>query len=247
MKNSIVNRDQIIRDIEWILDNKPWDLKDSASYKKYNLYDFKINKSLLPEFYEFNRLGKYYEFLIGSILNMNGVEVAESNLQVINHGQTVGEFDFLIKENASRSQLEVAIKYYLEFDGEWIGPNSIDMWSIKKKRMESHQLQLRGGFEIESRYYWVQGIFFFQDVNSIGKRNVWLYSSQFSKVNKAYELFYIDKSQWLSGMIRTKVEDVENEILLIEKQKKARQYVLLFKAKNIESRIMVVPNIWPRN
>lgn len=247
MKNSIVNRDQIIHDIQWILENKSWELSDSRWYKKYSLKDFRIDDTLIPEFFEFNRLGKYYELLMGFILRTNGVEVLEKNLPVINDGQTIGEFDFLINKNEGVGQLEVAIKYYLEHEDEWIGPNANDKWSIKKNKMESHQLQLKSDFEIESRYYWVQGVLFYSDVNLLGEKDVWLYSDDLKEVIEGGDLFYIDKIQWISGYGKQKVVDIDKEIRLVEEQKKARQYVLLFEAKNIESRIMVVPNLWPRN
>lgn len=95
------------------------------------------------------RLGYYFEQLWRIALQSNPqIERCQSNLQVISHGRTVGEFDSLL--NTISGQLvhvELTAKFYLQIGhgsemADWYGPNLNDRLDIKYQRLTDHQLRL---------------------------------------------------------------------------------------------------------
>jgi len=98
------------------------------------------------------RLGKQIErvfsFLIESSSNYS---LLKENIQVIDDKVTIGELDFIIKNNETDvvSHLEIVYKFYLydpNFSGieleRWIGPNRKDSFIEKFTKLKSQQFSL---------------------------------------------------------------------------------------------------------
>ena len=98
------------------------------------------------------RLGIYYENLVNHILtNSTQFIDIQRNIQVVNDGVTLGEFDFIGRSNNASEpydfHLECAIKFYLcRGDGsqlsDFMGPGKRDRLDIKYEKMMTKQLKL---------------------------------------------------------------------------------------------------------
>lgn len=98
------------------------------------------------------RLGIYYETLWRFYWQQHPQwQLLAHNLQVVNNGQTLGAFDFILQKDQQYWHLETAVKFYLGIPGpglaasewsHWIGPNCSDRLDIKLKRLLHHQLPL---------------------------------------------------------------------------------------------------------
>ena len=98
------------------------------------------------EQFDGHRVGRYFEALTHYWLqHLAGLEVVANNLQLRDGKQTVGEIDFLFRENEQLIHWEVAVKYYLQLvpdceEHEYIGPNTADNLASKTKRLFEEQL-----------------------------------------------------------------------------------------------------------
>ena len=98
------------------------------------------------EQFDGHRVGRYFEALTHYWLqHLAGLEVVANNLQLRDGKQTVGEIDFLFRENEQLIHWEVAVKYYLQLvpgceEHEFIGPNTADNLESKMKRLFEEQL-----------------------------------------------------------------------------------------------------------
>ncbi len=98
------------------------------------------------EQFDGHRVGRYFEALTHYWLqHLAGLEVVANNLQLRDGKQTVGEIDFLFRENEQLIHWEVAVKYYLQLvpdceEHEYTGPNTADNLASKTKRLFEEQL-----------------------------------------------------------------------------------------------------------
>lgn len=93
------------------------------------------------------RLEKFFEF---GIQNSENIDLLVANLQVSKEKITLGELDYIIKDNATRTviHIELVYKFYL-YDpalsneiSRWIGPNRNDSLLQKVDKLTSKQLPL---------------------------------------------------------------------------------------------------------
>ncbi|CAH0525105.1 DUF1853 family protein [Vibrio hippocampi] len=99
----------------------------------------------LPDTYEGNRrLGFLYQELCRRLFDLSSEHnVVAEEVQLQENGQTQGAIDFLIENSQQQVEhWEVAIKFYLLYDGIWYGPNSQDQLDKKLSRMLTHQLMM---------------------------------------------------------------------------------------------------------
>ena len=96
-------------------------------------------------------LGKRAEvFFAEAIKQSSTYEVIAQNLQLIHENQTLGEFDFFLKEKSTQQLIhtELVYKFYVydpSFENEldrWIGPNRKDTLLKKVEHLKSHQFPL---------------------------------------------------------------------------------------------------------
>ncbi|MDF2155259.1 DUF1853 family protein [Vibrio sp. CAU 1672] len=102
------------------------------------------------------RLGFVYQHLCSKLLaNSEQYEIVLEEAQLNReNGQTLGAID-LIVNNQWLNQLEhweVAIKFYLLYQGSWYGPNAHDQLDKKLARMLSHQLKMSTSDEFIRRF-----------------------------------------------------------------------------------------------
>jgi hypothetical protein len=95
------------------------------------------------------RLGHYFEALIKFWLtHMPDTQLIATNLQVHDGLRTLGEYDFLFRDNsAAVCHWEAAVKFYLQQEAlaeqrAFIGPGTRDRLDIKLDRVFQHQLVL---------------------------------------------------------------------------------------------------------
>jgi uncharacterized protein len=130
-------------DYEWLEE-----LRKHASIPSYEVYSGN------------QRLGFYYQWLWLKIINAHSnYELIAEEVQLQWKNQTVGAIDFLVrnKKNNKIEHWEVAIKFYLEHQGYWIGPNAKDQLDRKINRMSSHQLELTHHNAYHTQYYSTYG------------------------------------------------------------------------------------------
>jgi len=96
------------------------------------------------------KVGHYFESLIECWLErIRGCEIIAHRQQVIEAGKTLGELDFVFRDEEGRlNHWETAVKFYLcdpenRVDGScFIGPNTADTLERKYRRLTEHQLPL---------------------------------------------------------------------------------------------------------
>lgn len=92
-----------------------------------------------------HRLGVYFEQLWDfAFTHHPDYTLLARNLAVRSQEQTLGELDFVVRylpDNAVE-HWEVAVKFYLQVDGHWVGPGLRDRLDIKLARMRDHQLPI---------------------------------------------------------------------------------------------------------
>lgn len=95
------------------------------------------------------RLGRYAESLIAFYLRHLGVLVAHSVQVRADKGNTIGEFDFLVRQERKLVHWEFATKLYLlEASGDgrhadyFVGPNLADTLGVKVRKIMDRQLSL---------------------------------------------------------------------------------------------------------
>ena len=94
----------------------------------------------------FHRLGKYLESLLYIFFhNSDDYHLITSSLQIQDGKNTKGEIDFILEfiKDKTSIHLEVALKYYLQFDrASFIGPDGKDSLNEKINKLKNLQLKL---------------------------------------------------------------------------------------------------------
>lgn len=161
-------RDPAVRDLAWVI-GSPSLLEHS--YPAYNgnvvadtwcsaQFDFRkpwlAKLDLAPlELHEYiaarptRRLGHYFESLIAYWLtHIPDTQIIATNLQVQDEQRTLGEYDFLFRNDSNViCHWEAAVKFYLHLEPlpeqrSFIGPGARDRLDLKLNRVFQHQLTL---------------------------------------------------------------------------------------------------------
>jgi len=121
--------------------------------------------------YTSHRVGYYFESLIHYwLLKIRNVDFIGKRLQIQDGKRTVGEIDFLYRDEQNRlTHLETAVKFYLHdpqdnpSGSHFIGPNAADNFERKIKRLLEHQLPVseRAYPDIQRRIAFVKGRIFY--------------------------------------------------------------------------------------
>jgi hypothetical protein len=210
------------------------------------LADLDNNPEPLQEYLRFGNnklLGKYFESLVEFwFQNSRRFHLIEKSIQVNHNGETLGEFDFILKDKSTNKfiHLEAAGKFYLssENKSDWktfIGPNPNDNLQNKMDKLLNEQTQLSKTFlgreklaevgvtEIESTLL-LKGYFFYHiknflledykiPVNSNPSQN----KGWWLRFGELENLYNIKSKYWLvlkrSNWISNAVLENENELL----------------------------------
>ncbi len=93
-------------------------------------------------------LGAYIEALAAEAIRQGGcAELLAQNIQFFENKQTIGEIDFLLRQNGKVLHLELAAKFYLCIGDihnmtHWVGTNVRDSMALKHKKLTESQLLL---------------------------------------------------------------------------------------------------------
>lgn len=216
MESSAKLRDtpQAIRDLEWVLKSPSLLTPCPAlpeSFASQNLAEAQDElHTFLAESSEENeyRVGRYFERLVLYYLkHIRKVEVVANGLQLQEDRQTVGELDFVFRDEAGQLQhWETAVKFYLHFPGtsncgsHFIGPDSRDNFEKKRQRLFEHQLPLsaRRFSDIAERHAFVKGRIFYHpehlppqtlpdQLSPDHLRGVWIYRRELAWLSRLAE------------------------------------------------------------
>jgi len=116
-----------------------------------------------------HRVGRYFETLVHFWLEyVRKVEVVGVGVQIRDGKDTVGEIDFLFRDEDGRlNHCEAAVKFFLHHPNEegshFPGPNATDSFERKADRLFGHQLQISQERypEVEVRKAFVRGQIFY--------------------------------------------------------------------------------------
>lgn len=189
-------KDPVVRDLAWTLHSNPLlDIKRDNFQSIQAKECREIAQAFLPTLSELDknpekliesvkpsstRLGIYFERLIKFWLEtQDRFQLITHNLKVEDEKITVGEFDFIIKDNLLNETIhwEVAVKFYLGIDdcckaNQFYGPGKKDRLDIKTEHLTSKQIQLSNqlaaknllqekGINIDRRVLFVKGRLFY--------------------------------------------------------------------------------------
>jgi len=175
------NRSQAVRDLEWVLTSPSLIVPSiparemCSSIESTNLNQF---QNELAEFLHCEsprrdqyRVGRYFEQLVLFYLKqIRQVEIVASGLQIQAGSRTIGELDFVFRDESGQLQhWETAVKFYLfhpdptESGSHLIGPDSRDNFEKKMQRLFEHQLPLsdKPFPDIAERHAFVKGRVFY--------------------------------------------------------------------------------------
>lgn len=190
--------DQHVRDLLWAINSPPlvWP-DDSGRWPRLNadVIDCDHLAAYVNERGE-HRVGHYFESLIHYWLrHVRGLEIVAHRLPVRGEGKTLGELDFVFRDEAGcLIHWEVAVKFYLvtlETPPRHLGPNTSDSLDRKILRMLRHQLPLsRMVYDgIAARHAIVKGLIYqhafapdpsppASDLNPCHLRGLWLHQRE---------------------------------------------------------------------
>lgn len=123
------------------------------------------------------RVGRYFENLVHFYLqSVRGFEIVEQGIQIEEDGRTVGELDFLYRDqDGVLCHCETAVKFFLhtpesnDSGSLFIGPNSADNFERKTRRLFDHQLRLSENRfpDVTRREAFVKGRIFYHPLKPV--------------------------------------------------------------------------------
>ncbi|MDP5253894.1 MULTISPECIES: DUF1853 family protein [unclassified Vibrio] len=167
-----------------------------------------------------HRLGFIYQYLYQHVFfHSPSYTLLEEEIQINSQGRTLGAIDFIVGVDNRIEHWEVAIKFYLLYQGHWYGPNASDRLDKKLMHMINHQLPLsttspfltQYGYSIDRHKLLMQGRLYrnpFDDepipsdcakyvINPSAITGYWCFHHQWPQVTE--KLYPLEKHQWASG------------------------------------------------
>lgn len=213
---------------DWSPASLPW-LNDTLMKEYWSAL------AALPEpDYSSTRLGLMFEQLWQQSLPL-WCERLAANLQITNENRTLGEIDLLLESNGQQWHAELALKFYLASEQDWIGPNSRDRLYRKLEHTQKQQLQLThqpAARQQLEKLNWhepeavalLRGCLFYPaadtdtpsslpgDLNRDHWRGLWCYAHQAEALLAQGAWYLLAKDQWMSP-VRTTTSASRDEIL----------------------------------
>ena len=195
---------QAVRDLKWAIESPSLiehPAVESISISPSRTVD-DVDPDDLRSFLEHqtsHRVGYYFESLVHYwLLKIRDVHFVGKRLQIQDGKRTVGELDFLYRdEEGALTHMETAVKFFLHFPEDnssrshFIGPNAADNFERKMNRLFDHQLPVSQQLypDIEKRVAYVKGRMFYHPTQNVPEvlptplaadhlRNTWLRCSE---------------------------------------------------------------------
>ncbi|KZZ51074.1 MAG: DUF1853 family protein [Saccharospirillaceae bacterium] len=200
----------------------PWSPATSELLSEANTWQQWITEIAGAPDYRSPRLGLMFEQIWHQYLELCGHRW-QANLQIQQQKKTVGEFDLLVENQDSEPQqwhLELALKFYLGFNHDWIGPNRRDYLADKIRHTVDRQLQLSrnpAAHEQLRHNNWhslqpqalMRGCLFHpadesitatlpEEVNARHWRGYWIHQSSAQRYLPQGHWYLLSKPQWIS-------------------------------------------------
>ncbi|MFG0286672.1 MAG: DUF1853 family protein [Rhodopirellula sp. JB044] len=166
---------QLLRDLLWTVNSPSLIVEPDPAGVKRTLTSEEVDVSHLVDFFATGpprKVGYYFErLLLYWLVHIRHVDLIAHTLQIHAHKKTVGEIDYLFRdEQGATVHLEAAVKFYLHqsersIDGShFIGPNVRDTFERKIQRIYEHQLPLSIDHfpEVDVRTAIVKGCIFYE-------------------------------------------------------------------------------------
>ncbi|WP_119395333.1 DUF1853 family protein [Salinibius halmophilus] len=191
------------------------------------------------------RLGHYFEQLWHYYwLHCPSTQIINHGLQVIDGKQTIGEADFLLDYCGKVFHVELACKFYLQWQNSWLGPNAKDSWAKKSAQMQHKQLKL---FEqdVAKQLLANQGLPQPEQAIAIAKGRMfdtiqWITEAQrTSLANECYCI--LTRQQWLAPVDSAPHRLADIQALQVERP----VCIAVVKENHEKHRFFIVPNHWP--
>lgn len=215
-----------------------------------------------------HRVGRYFEQLIHYWLRyIRQVEVVGTGLQLKDGKITVGEIDFLYRdESDTLVHCEASVKFFLCAPGatpsEFPGPNARDNFEAKSTKLFEKQLPASEGRidGIGARHGLVKGMIFYRagepEVAAPARltdnhmRGMWLRANETERLGSVGQLFAIaPKPHWLAPEVDVELKDGESLIKQLGEHFDGPAHPVMVSARNLDgseaNRLFVVPDHWP--
>lgn len=266
---------QYDRDLRWVIGSP--DLLESLSGCNSPAgseeAEYAIDRAKLGEFLRVrsdHRVGHYFEDLVHFWLtHIRRVEMVAHREQIIIDGRTIGELDFVFRDENGRLQhWETAVKFYLQAlpntgdDPRYLGPNTSDTLERKIERLRTHQLPLGTEVysEIESQRVHVKGRIYYHpssiDHRAPGlaadhARGTWIHVRELDCCLAANADWcaaaILKKPFWLTpGSERLRLDELKTAVELHFSKGDNAMHLSFFDSEDGETdRVFVVGNRWP--
>jgi len=268
--------DQFERDLRWVMESP--DLLDSSmgagSLGSAGDAARVIDRVELAEFLRERgdlRVGHYFENLVCYWLKyVRQVEMVAHRQQVVVDGRTIGELDFVFRDEDGRLQhWETAVKFYLQTlpiegaEPRYIGPNTSDTFERKVERLLTHQIPLGARVYSETEvqeihmkgriYYPVDGADHLPPgLAGDHLRGIWLRARELdaylvSNAEWIAAAAVLKKPYWLTpGPKRLRMDEVKRIVESHFSAADSAMHLAFFDSQGEEiARVFVVQNIWP--
>ena len=204
--------DQVTSDLLWVVESPPL-LVDAVPAGQLPEGLLSAGLGEVFDWKPIRQVGRYFERLVEYwLLEVRGVEMIRKGFQVMEGNRTLGELDFVFRdESGILTHWEVAVKFYLFFEGEFVGPNGEDTLSGKVARVSGHQLPLgRSAFpEIGQSGCFFKGCLYYHPgeagevdlpgfVNPGHQRGTWLRASELDWFGDGREYYLLEKPHWFT-------------------------------------------------
>lgn len=251
------DRQQINDDLIWISERENLLHLSNDEVIDFKTY-FQTPIQIQQTYRNSNRIGLYYQWLLRhQIQTSSSLNLIADEIQIVESGRTIGEIDFLVQhlDHNDIAHWEVAIKFYLLFEDQWIGPNAQDHLNHKIQKMRSQQLALSqkpcfknhfNHLTIKSRRIALQGRLYINpylkqpkfispEINANRIKGYWCWQNQ---IDQKQYFQHLNRDQWLKiprfnpARSMQITQDIQKAIHVID-------------AENTPW--FIVPNSWPHH
>lgn len=251
-----------------------WSPKQTELVNKDPDWSFFAHQLQQPPEFRSPRLGLMFEQIWHRYLSSRHYRW-QANLQIQNGKQTLGELDCLVQTATKTWHLEFALKFYLGYGPDWIGPNRRDYLADKITHTRDKQLPMATtvaaekelaiqNWQIDQSLSIMRGCLFYPTDNQLTVdlppevsadhwRGYWVHQSQAEQFMPQGRWYLISKPQWLSP---ARVDfSIDRDTLLQHKRAHFQYVTTALCAVKVEQnrqgkwceqqRWLIMPDSWP--